>query len=67
MNAARWRNQVRSVSARWLKSISLFRTGRLANQARAICAGCEVRGECLELTLRNPDETEFGVWGGTTR
>jgi WhiB family redox-sensing transcriptional regulator len=39
---------------------------RLANQARAICAVCEVQGECLEFAIRNPDETEFGVWGGTT-
>jgi WhiB family transcriptional regulator, redox-sensing transcriptional regulator len=39
---------------------------RLANQARAICAGCGVQGECLEFALRNPDETEFGVWGGAT-
>jgi WhiB family transcriptional regulator, redox-sensing transcriptional regulator len=38
---------------------------RLANQARAICAGCEVQGECLEFALRNPEETEYGVWGGT--
>jgi len=39
---------------------------RLANQARAICAVCEVQGECLEFALRNPEETEYGVWGGTT-
>jgi WhiB family redox-sensing transcriptional regulator len=39
---------------------------RPANQARAICAGCEVQGECLEFVLRNPEESEFGVWGGTT-
>jgi hypothetical protein len=34
---------------------------RLADQARAICAGCEVQGECLEFALRNPEETEYGV------
>jgi WhiB family transcriptional regulator, redox-sensing transcriptional regulator len=39
---------------------------RLANQAKAICSGCEVQGQCLEFALRNPEETEFGVWGGTT-
>jgi Transcription factor WhiB len=39
---------------------------RLANQARVICAECEVQGECLEFALRDPEETEFGVWGGTT-
>ncbi len=39
---------------------------RLVNQARAICACCEVQGESLEFALRNPEESEFGVWGGTT-
>jgi WhiB family redox-sensing transcriptional regulator len=39
---------------------------RLADQARVICACCEVQAECLEFALRNPEETEFGVWGGTT-
>jgi hypothetical protein len=39
---------------------------RLVNQARAICAGCEVQGECLEFALRYPEGTEYGVWGGTT-
>jgi hypothetical protein len=28
---------------------------RLANQATAICAGCEVNGECLEFALRYPE------------
>jgi hypothetical protein len=39
---------------------------RLAKQARAICAVCEVQGECLEFALRNPEETEYGVCGGIT-
>jgi WhiB family transcriptional regulator, redox-sensing transcriptional regulator len=39
---------------------------RLADQARAICAGCEVQGECLEFAIRNPEETEYGIWGGTS-
>jgi WhiB family redox-sensing transcriptional regulator len=39
---------------------------RLANQARAICYGCEVQGECLEFALRNPEATEYGLWGATS-
>jgi hypothetical protein len=29
---------------------------------------CRLRGtgECLEFALRHPEETEYGVWGGTT-
>jgi WhiB family redox-sensing transcriptional regulator len=52
------------------ESDRLFSCGRgqsrLVSRARAICAQCEVQGECLEFAIRHPDETEFGVWGGTT-
>jgi WhiB family transcriptional regulator, redox-sensing transcriptional regulator len=40
-------------------------TGRAAEQtakAKAICAGCEVREQCLECALDEP----AGVWGGKT-
>ncbi len=32
--------------------------------AKAICAGCEVRRECLEFALAH--EPAHGIWGGTT-
>ena len=38
---------------------------REAAAAIAVCAGCPVRGECLELALRNWAIGQFGVWGGT--
>jgi len=31
--------------------------------AKTMCAGCDVREECLEWAIRRE---EFGVWGGTT-
>lgn len=34
-------------------------------QAKAVCAGCPVRDECLTWALDH-GETEFGVWGGKT-
>lgn len=36
-------------------------------EARALCAACPVRMECLELALRTEAETGdcHGVWGGT--
>jgi hypothetical protein len=40
---------------------------RLANQARAICAVCEVQGEYLEFAIRKPDETRFGAKGDARR
>jgi len=33
-------------------------------RAKAICAGCAVRPECLEFALTN--HQAFGIWGGTT-
>lgn len=32
--------------------------------ARALCAACEVRAECLEVALANPELV--GLWGGTS-
>jgi hypothetical protein len=36
--------------------------GESADAAVAICAGCPVRAECLELAHANGER--FGVWGG---
>jgi WhiB family redox-sensing transcriptional regulator len=38
---------------------------REAAGAIAVCAGCPVREECLELALRNWAVGQHGVWGGT--
>ena len=43
---------------------SLFVQGAAQNRAKAICAGCTVRTECLADALDN--KVEFGVWGGMT-
>ena len=37
--------------------------GQIA-QARRICAGCQVRRQCLEFALRTNEMV--GIWGGTT-
>jgi WhiB family redox-sensing transcriptional regulator len=36
--------------------------GESADAAMAICAGCPVRAECLELARTNGEQ--FGIWGG---
>ena len=38
---------------------------REAANAIAVCSGCRVREECLELALRNWAVGRHGVWGGT--
>jgi hypothetical protein len=38
---------------------------REASGAIAVCSGCRVREECLELALRNWAVGQHGVWGGT--
>jgi WhiB family redox-sensing transcriptional regulator len=37
---------------------------RQLEKAKAVCAGCAVRGECLEFALETGQR--FGIWGGTT-
>ena len=36
--------------------------GGSTREAKKICVGCEVRGECLEYALRHDER--FGIWGG---
>ena len=38
--------------------------GRPATEAKAICAGCPVRAECLDFALAGSER--FGIWGGLT-
>jgi Transcription factor WhiB len=38
---------------------------REAAGAIAVCSACRVRGECLELALRDWTVGQHGVWGGT--
>ena len=38
--------------------------GESLEPAKAVCAGCVVREECLEHALRVGER--FGVWGGTS-
>lgn len=43
---------------------ALFVRGKAQHQAKAICAHCPVRTECLADALDN--RIEWGVWGGMT-
>jgi WhiB family redox-sensing transcriptional regulator len=36
--------------------------GQPATEAKAICAGCPVRGACLDYALEGHER--YGVWGG---
>ncbi len=45
-------------------SLFFLDLGRPATAAKAICAGCSVRAECLDFALASRER--FGVWGGMT-
>jgi WhiB family transcriptional regulator, redox-sensing transcriptional regulator len=36
--------------------------GGSTREAKKVCIGCDVRGECLEYALQNDER--FGIWGG---
>jgi WhiB family redox-sensing transcriptional regulator len=36
--------------------------GASTREAKAVCAGCEVRDDCLEYALAHGEK--FGIWGG---
>lgn len=36
--------------------------GASTEQAKAVCAGCVVRSDCLEFAMANKER--FGIWGG---
>ena len=36
--------------------------GGSTREAKKVCTGCEVKGECLEYALENDER--FGIWGG---
>lgn len=38
--------------------------GENNDPAKRICRGCDIRDECLEWALTNPDLAAYGVWGG---
>jgi len=38
--------------------------GRQITEARRICAGCQVRQQCLDFAMRTGET--HGIWGGTT-
>ena len=60
--AARWRRQAacRGVDP----ELFFLERGESSTPARATCAGCPVRAECLAHALAA--EERLGIWGGTT-
>ena len=40
--------------------------GQTSSRARAVCAECPVRDECLDFAMNDPDARSWGVGGGTT-
>jgi hypothetical protein len=40
--------------------------GGFSKAARAICACCDVRRQCLKCALSDPCSVEWGIYGGTS-
>jgi WhiB family transcriptional regulator, redox-sensing transcriptional regulator len=65
--AANWRSAGACLSADPDLFFPISSTGPAERQiakAKTICAGCQVRRECLDFALRN--HLAYGIWGGTT-
>jgi WhiB family redox-sensing transcriptional regulator len=65
--ASKWRESGACVTADPDLFFPLAKGGsvaRQAEQARRICAGCDVRRQCLQFAM-DSGETD-GIWGGTT-
>ena len=45
-------------------SVETDKARREAATAIAVCTACQVRAQCLELSLRHWDIGQHGVWGG---
>lgn len=58
---AQWRENAACGSS---DADDLFADSARQRQAKAVCAGCLVRTECLAEAL--DERIEFGVWGGLT-
>ncbi|MFD8421807.1 WhiB family transcriptional regulator [Streptomyces sp. NPDC059466] len=58
---AEWRERAACGSS---DADGLFADSARQRQAKAVCAGCPVRVECLAEAL--DERIEFGVWGGMT-
>lgn len=58
-NSALWREHAKCAGRG-----DLFFDDLYEQQAKAICADCPVREQCLEHALRTPEQ--YGIWGGMT-
>lgn len=57
---SRWQDQARCAEVD--TEIFYPENGGLDRPAKKICAGCEVRAECLEFAVDNNEI--WGIWGG---
>ncbi|MGH8909679.1 MAG: WhiB family transcriptional regulator [Egibacteraceae bacterium] len=64
---ARWRERAACLDVDPERFFPIGTTGpalERADEAKRVCAGCEVRADCLDWALKTGQEA--GVWGGTT-
>ena len=57
----------RDAACRETSGVNFFpRFGEDAEPAKAVCAGCPVRGECLAFAAGYSERDLVGIWGGTS-
>jgi WhiB family redox-sensing transcriptional regulator len=59
-----WRQSAACRSADPELFFPVMASGRQEEEAKAICAGCSVRGQCLAFATLTSQE--HGIWGGLT-
>lgn len=64
MSVEVWKSQA---ACRGLDTALFFPLGgESGTEAKAVCAGCPVRTECLDYQLAAPEAGDTGIWGGTS-
>jgi WhiB family redox-sensing transcriptional regulator len=59
--AANWRDD--ALCVRYVGQVDFFPArGESVQEAKAVCAACPVRAECLDYAMRS--DIHCGVWGG---
>jgi len=55
-----------SIGTNMADTLFFIEKGGSPKKGKEFCNGCPVKTPCLEYALSNPEETKYGIWGGTS-